>query len=141
MHYSLIRGEGAQSETAHHIQNSVPTESAKYFSISLLKFSRKRLENADIITYAKYNVCKKCTNLVKFRGRIGKTDSMTFCQLFMFHDHFHFPGVPVSVGTLAHSLLFMKQTPQWPLLPEEVQAAGLSNEEESLAKSASLMIE
>ena len=27
-------------------------------------------------------------------------NSMTFGRFFMFYDHFHFPGFPVSVGTL-----------------------------------------
>ena len=30
--------------------------------------------------------------------------SMTFCQFFMSHDHFHFPGFPFSEGTLTTSL-------------------------------------
>ena len=53
--------------------------------------------------------CLKHTNLVKLWGKIGKiprliTKFHDFWPIFhvpwLFHDHFHFPGFPVSVGTL-----------------------------------------
>ena len=42
---------------------------------------------------------------MKFGGKIGQIlqlsqSTITFGQFFMLHDHFKFPGFPVSVGTL-----------------------------------------
>ena len=66
---------------------------------------RKMLENTDFLHYSG----TQCTNLGQFAGKIGKipwliTKFHDFWPIFhvtwLFHDHFHFPGFPVSVGTL-----------------------------------------
>ena len=61
-------------------------------------------------TEAKFlDIGQKGTNLIRFRGRIGKTPEVitkshdfliiVLCSM-IFHDLFHFPGFQFSVGTL-----------------------------------------